>query len=98
MTYCTHMLHACTHTHIIIIKHVGDRFPSFLLSKSALVISNGDVQIFCAHHIHIFSLISYISSFDLKSNHYLRFIIPSFLLKIITFLPRSLTYLKFLLG
>jgi hypothetical protein len=48
--------------------------------------------------IYIFSLISYRPNLDLKSNHYLRFIIPSFLLKIITYLPWSLTYLKFLLG
>jgi hypothetical protein len=50
-TYCTHMLHACTHTHITIIKHVGDRFPSILLSKFVLVILNGDVQIFGTRHI-----------------------------------------------
>jgi hypothetical protein len=41
-TYCTHMLHACTHIHITIINRVGDHFPSSLLSKSALVTLNGD--------------------------------------------------------
>jgi hypothetical protein len=54
-TYCTHMLHACTHTHITIINLVGDRFPSFLLSKSALVTLNGDDQIFDTRHISTFS-------------------------------------------
>jgi hypothetical protein len=96
-TYCTHMLHTCTHTHMTIINHVGDRFPSFLLSKSALVTLNGDDQIFDTHRIYIFSLISYRSNLDLKSSHYLRLIIPSFSLRL-SFLPRSLTYLKFLLG
>jgi hypothetical protein len=55
-TYCTHMLHTCTHTHITIIKHVGDRFPYILLSKSALATLNGDVQIFGNRHNYIYFL------------------------------------------